>query len=130
MEKSSEYIGLLVTFALALGIAGAMLLLNALLGPKNRQSPVKSEPFECGLPALSAPSGRFSVKFYLVAILFIVFDIEVVFLYPWAINYKQALAEGQGLYMLSIMGFFFALLTLGLFYEWRQGALNWSQKRP
>ena len=79
MAQSSEYIGVLVTFILALTIAGLIIFLNKILGPKNKGSAVKSEPFECGVDPLAQPkTGHFSVKFYLIAMLFILFDVEIV----------------------------------------------------
>jgi NADH-quinone oxidoreductase subunit A len=93
---------------------------SMLLGPR-KPSVVKSEPFECGNPATGPAWGRFSVKFYLTAILFIVFDIEVVFLYPWAILFRDL-----GLFGFVEMLVFMAILTLGLAYVWRKGALEWD----
>ena len=122
MERTSEYLGLLVTFALASGIAGAMLLLNALLGPKNKQSAVKSEPFECGLPALSSPTGQFSVKFYLIAMLFILFDVEVVWFFPWAVILRSLGWPG-----IVEMFLFVSVLALGFVYAWKKGALEWQK---
>ena len=87
----------------------------------SRPSSIKVEAFECGNPASGSAWGRFSVKFYLTAILFIVFDIEVVFMYPWAVAYRE----------LGVLGFvemalFVAVLTLGLLFVWRKGALEWD----
>ena len=83
----SEYIGIAVSFVLAGGITGAMVVLASTLG-KKKPSPVKSEPFECGKTPFSLPGGNLAVKFYLIAILFILFDVELVFLYPWAVVYR------------------------------------------
>ena len=113
---------MLVTFVLAVGIAGAMLFLNAILGPKNKQNAVKSEPFECGLPALSSPTGQFSVKFYLIAMLFILFDVEVVWFFPWAVILRS-LGWAGILEMFS----FVAVLALGFVYAWKKGALEWEK---
>ena len=99
-----------------------MLLLNALLGPKNKQSKVKSEPFECGLPALSAPSGQFSVKFYLIAMLFILFDVEIVWFFPWAVILRELGWAG-----IIEMFLFVAVLVLGFVYAWKKGALEWEK---
>ena len=84
----TEYLGIAITFILAAGIGAVFLILATLLGPK-RPSPAKSEPFECGQEPFKLPSGRFSVKFYLVAMLFILFDVELVFLFPWAVVYRH-----------------------------------------
>jgi NADH-quinone oxidoreductase subunit A len=93
---------------------------GALLRP-SRPSPVKAEAFECGNRASGSAWGRFSVKFYLTAILFIVFDIEVVFLYQWAVAYRTL-----GLAGFVEMAIFVLVLTLGLVFVWRKGALEWD----
>ncbi len=84
----NEYIGIVVSFVLAGGIAGAMLVLSSTLGKKN-PTPAKLAPFECGKDPFSLPMGRLAIKFYLTAILFILFDVELVFLYPWAVVYRE-----------------------------------------
>ncbi len=115
-----EYLGVLITFVLAGGIGGAFLLLASLLGPK-RPSPAKSEPFECGQEPFRLPSGRFSVKFYLVAMLFILFDVELIFLFPWAVVYRYL-----GLAGFLEMAVFMGIVVLGFLYAWRKGALEWQ----
>ena len=122
MEKQSEYIGLLVTFILAVGIAGLILFLNSILGPKHKQSKVKSEPFECGLPAMSKPTGQFSIKFYLIAMLFILFDVEIVWLFPWAVILRSLGWAG-----ILEMFLFVSVLVLGFVYAWKKGALEWQK---
>ena len=112
------YIPILVVIVLAAGFLVTMLMLSIVLGPKH-YSQVKDDPFECGTIATGDVSGRHSVKFYLVAMTFIVFDVEIVFLYPWAINVRE----------LGWPGFwaavpFLAILTVGLVYEWRRGVLD------
>ena len=125
MERSSEYLGLLVTFLLAVGIAGLIIFLNGLLGPKNKSSGVKSEPFECGVaPAdlgRNQPPG-FSVKFYLIAMFFILFDVEIVWLFPWAVILKDLRWPG-----IIEMFSFIAVLLLGFIYAWKKGALEWEK---
>jgi NADH-quinone oxidoreductase subunit A len=116
----SEYIGIVVAFILAGAFAAANIGLASVLGPK-RPSQVKSEAFECGQPPLSVPGGRISVKFYLVAILFIVFDVELVFLYPWAVAYRTL-----GLAGLAEMMIFLGVLMVGFFYAWDNGVLDWQ----
>ena len=116
----SEYIGILVAFVIAAGFAGANVTLASLLGPK-KPSVVKSQPFECGQLPLSLPIGRLSIKFYLTAILFILFDVELVFLYPWAVVYRAL--GGWGL---AEMGLFLGVLMVGFFYAWDNGALDWQ----
>ncbi len=117
---ADQYLPILVTFVFAGGLAGIMVSLGRLLGP-HRSSAIKGEAFECGNPASGSAWGRFSVKFYLTAILFIVFDIEVVFMYPWAVVFRRLGWAGFG----EMMAFAF-LLGLGLLYVWRKGALEWD----
>ena len=116
----SEYIGIAVCFVLAGVITGAMLVLASTLG-KKKPSSVKSEPFECGKDPFSLPGGKMAVKFYLTAILFILFDVELVFLYPWAVIYRQLGTVG-----LVEMGIFLGILMVGYVYAWDNGALKWN----
>jgi NADH-quinone oxidoreductase subunit A len=111
----------LITLALALLIPVLMMGLSAILGPK-KESRVKMEPYECGVPASTGVlRGKLSVKFFLVAILFLVFDIEVVFLYPWAVVFRQL-----GMLGFVEMGLFILVLVAGLAYAWKKGALEWE----
>lgn len=116
----TEYVGIVVTFVLAGTLAGVFVLLASILGPK-RPSPVKSEPFECGQVPFAIPLGRLSIKFYLTAILFILFDVELVFLYPWAVAFRELGALG-----LVEMAIFLGILMVGFFYAWDTGALKWQ----
>jgi NADH-quinone oxidoreductase subunit A len=116
----SEYIGIVVAIVLAGAFAAANVGLASVLGPK-KPSPVKSEPFECGEVPLALPTGRLSIKFYLTAILFVLFDVELVFLYPWAVAYR-----GLGILGLVEMGIFLAILMVGFFYAWDNRALEWQ----
>lgn len=109
---------LMVLFAGAL--AGAMLAIGEFMGPK-RLTQVKLEPFECGSSPIGPQRQRFSVKFYLIAMLFIIFDVEVVFLYPWAVVFRDL-----GLFGLVEMTFFIFILAAALVYVWRRGALEWD----
>ncbi|OGW83886.1 MAG: hypothetical protein A3C47_01555 [Omnitrophica bacterium RIFCSPHIGHO2_02_FULL_51_18] len=123
MENSSEYIGLLVAFLISVSLAGFILLLNKLLGPKNKGSEAKSGPYECGVNPLELPAKtRLSVKFYLLAMLFILFDVEIVWLFPWAVVLKSIRWPG-----LIEMFAFMAVLVLGFAYAWRKGALEWEK---
>jgi NADH-quinone oxidoreductase subunit A len=116
----SEYVGIVVTFVLAGALVGAFILLASTLGPK-MPSVVKSEPFECGVEPLSLPTGRLSIKFYLTAILFILFDVELVFLYPWAVVFRDL-----GMLGLAEIVIFLGVLMAGFFYAWDNGALEWQ----
>ncbi len=115
----NEYLGIAVAFALAGGIAALMVVLGSTLGKKN-PTKAKLEPFECGKQPFALPMGRFAVKFYLVAILFILFDVELVFLYPWAVVYRALGFSG-----LVEMGVFLVILMAGFIYAWDNGALDW-----
>jgi NADH-quinone oxidoreductase subunit A len=114
------YIGIVVGFVLAGGIVGTMVVLASTLGKKN-PTPEKLAPFECGKDPFSLPKGRLAIKFYLTAILFIVFDVELVFLYPWAVIYRSL-----GLVGLAEMGVFLGVLMVGFVYAWDNGALEWK----
>jgi NADH-quinone oxidoreductase subunit A len=116
----SEYVGIVITFVLAGALVGAFILLASTLGPK-KPSAAKSAPFECGKDPISLPIGRLSIKFYLTAILFILFDVELVFLYPWAVVFREL-----GLLALVEIVIFFGVLMAGFFYAWDNGALEWQ----
>ena len=116
----NEYIGIAVSFVLAGGIAGAMVALGSTLGKKKPTSE-KLAPFECGNEPFSLPMGRLAIKFYLTAILFILFDVELVFLYPWAVVYRALGSVG-----LAEMGVFLGVLMVGFVYAWDNGALKWQ----
>jgi NADH-quinone oxidoreductase subunit A len=118
------YFPVLVQIALAALIAGALVALSYFLG-KRMTDAVKDSPYECGISPTGSARERFSVKFYLVGIVFILFDIEAVFLYPWAVVYRQ----------LKFFGFvemllFIVLVLSGFFYIWKKGALDWSSEVP
>ncbi len=115
-----QYVPVLVMFCLGGGVVVGMAFLGRLLGPR-RPSAVKGEPFECGNPPSGSAWGRFAVKFYLTAIVFIIFDVEVVFLYPWAVLFRRL-----GWFGFGEMMAFVAVLGLALLYVWRKGALEWE----
>ena len=115
-----SYLPVLVFVLLGLGVGIAFTMLNAALGPK-RPSKVKREPYECGLPSEVTRNFRFGISFYLIAMLFILFDIEVVFLYPVAVQ-----LEAFGVFALVETGIFIALLLIALVFVWRRGALEWK----
>ncbi len=115
----NEYIGIAVSFVLAGAIAAAMVWLGSTLGQK-KPTPAKLAPFECGQDPISIPMGKLAIRFYLVAILFIIFDVELVFLYPWAVVYRDLATLG-----LIEMGIFLGILMVGFVYAWDNGALEW-----
>src|ERR671927_1736429 len=114
------WLGVVVMIALGVGFAAVMIGLSVLLGPKN-PTPEKLAPYECGMPAVGDARERQSVKFYLVAMIFLLFDIEVAFLYPWAMALRDL---GWGGFVQVLL--FMALLLAGYVYVWRKGALDWG----
>lgn len=118
------YFAIIVLFLSAAAMAGVFVAVSHLFGPK-RPSKVKLMPYECGVDPRSSARLRFDVKFYVVALVFILFDIESVFLVPWAVIYRQGL-ETWGLFLLWEMLIFVAVLTVGLVYVWKKGALEWE----
>ena len=115
-----QYLALFITLGFGLAVAAAMLLLSVLFGPKKR-TPVKMESFECGMPPATETRGAARVNFYLVAVLFVMFDIEIVFLYPWAVSFGEL---GPGTFY--VMSAFLAVLFGGLVYAVKKGALEWD----
>ncbi len=115
----AEYTGIVAIMLIGFILAGALLGVHLLLGPR-RDFEEKADPFECGERPIVSPHQRFSVKFYIVAMLFILFDVEAVFLYPWG-----ALFTELGWFGLIEMASFLLVLTVGLAYVWRKGALEW-----
>ncbi len=114
----------ITTFVVLFG--SALLLLASKLGTRTKYDSVKYESYECGIPAQEKKDTKISVKFYLTAILFIIFDIEIIFMYPWATTFKDFLAAGQGLYVLISMMVFILVFTFGLFWEVKSKALEWD----
>jgi NADH-quinone oxidoreductase subunit A len=115
-----SYLPVIVFAGLGAIVGGTLVMLNGLVGPK-RPNRVKSEPYECGLPTEVSRTFRFGVSFYLVAMLFILFDIEVVFLYPVGVILNAA----DSVFVLAEVLIFVVLLLVALIYVWRKGALDW-----
>tara|TARA_Y100000590_G_scaffold245070_1_gene275463 strand:- start:209 stop:574 length:366 start_codon:yes stop_codon:yes gene_type:complete len=115
-----EYLPILFFVFIALGIAIGMTTLSFIIGPSKPDSE-KLSAYECGFDAFDDARGRFDVRFYLVAILFIIFDLEVAFLFPWAASLGKI-----GIYGFWSMMFFLLILTIGFIYEWKKGALEWE----
>ena len=115
-----EYIAVIFAFLFAVALAALLLTLPKFLSPKF-PSDAKSRPFECGKEPLSSPQGQIPIHFYIVAMLFIVFDVELVFLFPWAVTFKET-----GLFGLLEMAFFLGFVMLGYLYAWKKGALEWE----
>ncbi len=121
----AAYLPFLYQMILAAGIAALIIGASHLLGQRAKKNAIKDTAYECGVPGRGLVHARFSVKFYVTAMLFILFDIEVIFLIPWAFIYRQFLAER--LPVLLPMLCFLGLLVLGLVYELRKGALDWER---
>ncbi len=122
----AEYTALLLLLLLAGGAAAGVTFAGHFLGPKN-PTREKRMPYESGSNPIGSPrKTRFSVKFYMIAISFILFDLETVFVVPWAISWRQSEALGHGLFSFGVMFIFVAILTIGLVYEWKQGGLEWD----
>ncbi len=120
MTLALKYIPVLVLFLLAAMIPMIMLAVAGVTGPR-QPSPRKMTPFECGVESFGDTRLRFSVRFFLVALFFIVFDIEAVFIFPWAVLFREL-----GLFGFFEMLIFLTVLLLGLFYVWKKGALEWE----
>ena len=120
VDPLQPYLPLAIVFLVAGGLAVAIVWVSSFLGPR-RPSALKSEAFECGSEAIGSARQRFAVKFYVVALLFIVFDVEAVFLYPWAVTLQELRWFG---YVEMLV--FASTLVVGLIYVWKKGALNWE----
>lgn len=120
------WIGVVIMIVLGVGFAAVMIGLSVLLGPKN-PTPEKLAPYECGMPAVGDARERHSVKFYMVAMVFLLFDIEAAFLYPWAVSLR-----GLGWFGFVQLVTFFVILAVGYVYVWRKGVLDWGPalRRP
>jgi len=116
----TAYLPILIAMTIAVGFVVVVMLLSSLVVPMRRNA-VKNSPYECGIEPVGDARGRFSVKFYLVAVLFILFDIEAVFLYPWAVSFRQL-----GLYGLVEMALFIVILFIGYVYLLKKRALEWE----
>lgn len=118
------YFPVLVQVGIAVAVATGLIVASTVLG-KRARSPQKDTPYECGMAPAGTAADRFSVKFYLVAMVFILFDIEAVFLFPWAVVFRE-LSREVALFALLEMALFVALVLVGYFYVWKKGALDWS----
>lgn len=118
-----DYLPLLILLAVATGLAVVAMILPSVLGPR-RHNKQKLEPYESGIIPFADARRPFPVKYYLVAMLFILFDIEVIFLFPWA-GVLLELRDISVVLALAPMGFFLLILIIGLLYEWKKGALDW-----
>ena len=122
-----DYLPILLQVIVAVGFASVALLMSILVGRVGRRNPTKDSAYECGMVPLGEAQPRFSVKFYLVAMLFILFDIEIVFLYPWAVVYRDFIAQSGSLAILGSMVGFLTILMIGFLYAIKKGALDWKK---
>jgi NADH-quinone oxidoreductase subunit A len=118
------YFPIVVQVIIAIAVAAGLIGASTLLG-KRGKSPLKDTPYESGMAPVGSARERFSVKFYLVGMIFILFDIEAVFLYPWAVVFREL-----KLFALAEMFVFVALVLVGYFYVWKKGAMDWSIAKP
>jgi NADH-quinone oxidoreductase subunit A len=127
MEQTqlAQYLPVLMLGVLAVAFSFGMLVMSVVLGKRGKRPPVKDTPYECGMVPVGEGSTRLSVKFYLVAMLFILFDIEVVFLYPWAVIYRDMLKESGGV-ILGAMISFLVILFVGYLYAVKKRAFDWK----
>ena|SRR5438067_1477937 len=122
----SDYLPILLTALVAVGFSASTLLFSVIVGRAGRRNPTKDSPYECGMLPEGAAQPRFSVKFYLVAMLFILFDIEIVFMYPWAVVFRDFLAMHKPLIFWSMLSFV-SVLTVGYAYAVKKGVLDWKR---
>ena len=121
----ADFVPILIQLVLAVGLASVIILASHLLGQRAAKNRIKDSAYECGIPSDGKTHTRFSVKFYVTAMLFILFDIEVIFLIPWAFVYREFLAQNLPIVLPGL--FFLGVLVLGLVYEVRKGALDWEK---
>lgn len=122
----TSYIPVLVQIVFAIAFVAIALTFSVLLGKSGRRNPVKDSPYECGMLPIGSQQPRFAVKFYVAAMLFILFDLEIVFMYPWAVAFRQFIAK-QDLTILWSMTSFIGIVTVGYIYAIKKGVLNWQR---
>lgn len=121
----SDFMPLFIQLAIATGLSFTLLKAAALIGP-SRGNAIKQMAYESGMDPIGSARERYSVKFYLVAMIFIVFDVEVVFLYPWAVSFKEFLAAGAGAGVMAVVVLFVVILAIGLLYDIKKGGLEFD----
>jgi NADH-quinone oxidoreductase subunit A len=121
----SEYLPVLLHILVAIGFAAGALVVSVVLGKAGRRTKIKDSAYECGMLPEGEAQPRFSVKFYLVAMLFILFDLEIVFMYPWAVVYRESIVESKTI--LWSMLSFVSILMVGYVYALKKGALDWKK---
>jgi NADH-quinone oxidoreductase subunit A len=121
----SEYLPVLLHILVAIGFAAGALIISVILGKAGKRTRIKDSAYECGMLPQGEAQPRFSVKFYLVAMLFILFDLEIVFMYPWAVVYRESIMESKTI--LWSMLSFVSILMVGYVYALKKGALDWKK---
>lgn len=122
----AAYIPVLIFALIVLSFPILALLIFKLLRPESRGGPAKFLPYECGVPPESNARGRYSARFYVVGLLFLIFDVEIIFLFPWAILYRSWLARHMGVFALVSMFVFLGVLLIGYIWIYKKGALDWA----
>ncbi len=120
-----QYGPLALLMAVAVGLGGVLLLVSTAFGPK-RPNPIKASPYECGVEPVGDARAKAPVRYYLVALIFVIFDLEAVFIYPWAVSFRGMAHEGLGLFAFLEMLVFLAVLAVGFVYLWSRRALEWE----
>lgn len=120
----SDYLPVLLQALVAIGFAVIALILSHYIGQRARRSAMKDTPYECGMLPIGEGAPRFSIKFYLVAMLFVIFDIEVVFMYPWALTFRDLMTQNATAFL--SMASFAGILTVAYVYALKKGALSWN----
>jgi NADH-quinone oxidoreductase subunit A len=124
---SAQYVPVLLAFGFAVLVAAGMIGMSALLGRGHLRQTRKTETFESGMPLLDVSRKRVSVRFFVVAMVFIIFDVELAFLFPWAVTLRELVAEGNRAVVWDGLAFLI-LLAIGYVYLWREGAFDWSRR--
>ncbi len=122
----SPLISIVVLSVIVLTFGALLIALTSLIGPKTEFSKVKSMAYECGLTVPDSEVTKVPIKFYLTAILFILFDIEIIFMYPWALVFKDYITEGKGIFIFMSMAVFLVIFVFGLLWEIKSNALEWE----
>ena len=121
----SDFLPVLIQICLAVAIGAVIILASIFVGEKGRKNKIKDTAYECGMPPAGKSRTRYAVKFYVTAMLFILFDIEVVFLIPWILSYREFLVNS--IPIVAPMAVFFGIFIIGLVYEIKKGALEWER---
>ncbi|MBC87599.1 MAG: NADH-quinone oxidoreductase subunit A [Bdellovibrionaceae bacterium] len=122
----ASIVPVLVLTAIVVGFGIFLVVVTGMLGPKLPQSELKKKSYECGIEVQETGHSKIPIKFYLTAILFILFDIEIIFMYPWAVTFADSITGGYGLQVLLAMGVFLFVFIVGLFWEVKSKALEWE----